>query len=340
MKAWHITNGGGIESLTRVELESRPPQPNEVTVRVKASSVNARDLLILSGHHPAPTPEGPFVPISDGAGEVIAAGKDSTFEVGDRVVGSFFGAGGWIDGPFDPNVGLNSSRGAVAEGMLTEEVTVRTDTVIKMPDNLSFEEAASLPCAGGTAWNGVMVKAGLTAGETLLTLGTGGVSMFALQLAKAVGARVVITSSSDEKLARACEAGADITINYRSTPNWAEAVLEATDAHGADVVLDTAGPGTLTQSMGAAAVNGRVVVVGFLADPQATVSPIPLMMRGLALSGAAVGSRRMLEDTLETLASNHIKPVIDQVVDFDDAPAAFRILEEAKHVGKIVILHP
>lgn len=227
----------------------------------------------------------------------------------------------------------------MAEGMLAEEVTVRADTVIKIPDRLSFEEAASLPCAGGTAWNGVMVKGALRPGETLLTLGTGGVSVFALQFAKAAGARVVITSSSDEKLERAREHGANVTLNYRTTLTWDEAVLGATGGRGADVVLDTAGPGTLVQSMNAAAVNGRVVVAGFLADPQATISPIPLMMRGLTLSGAAVGSRRMLEDALETFAINHIHPVIDRTIDFDDAPAAFRALAEAEHVGKIVIRH-
>lgn len=340
MNAWHITAGGGIDGLVPTRLESRPPAAGEVTVRVRASSVNARDLLILNGHYPAPTPDGPFVPLSDGAGEVVAAGEDAPFDVGDRVVGSFFGAGGWIDGPFDPNAGANSSRGAMAEGMLAEEVTVPAETVVRLPDGVSFEQAASLPCAGGTAWNGVMVEGALRAGETLLTLGTGGVSMFALQFAKAAGARVVITSSRDEKLERARHHGADVTVNYRTTPDWDEAVRDATGGRGADVVLDTAGPGTLTKSMNAAGVNGRVVLAGFQADPQAAVSPIPLMMRGLRLSGAAVGSRRMLEDVLETVAINRVRPAIDRVVDFDDAPAAFRALAAADHVGKIVIRHP
>jgi NADPH:quinone reductase-like Zn-dependent oxidoreductase len=336
MRAYEIIAGSsGIDGL---RLGTRPdpvPQLNQILVRIQAASLNYRDLLIARGHYMGATVTANTVPLSDGTGEVIAVGASvSRFRVGQRVAGTFFR--GWIDGPA-PRRPLTALGAPPADGVLAELAVFDEQDAVAVPDHLSAAEAATLPCAAVTAWRSLVGTGHVAPGETVLLLGTGGVSMFALQFARQAGARVIITSSSDEKLARARALGASACINYRTTPEWDREVLALTDGMGVDHVLDVGGAATLGRSIGSVAVGGKVAMIGVLTGVGAGASPYGLLGKQASLQGIYVGSRGDFERMNAAVAAERMKPVIDREFNFDDAPAAYRHLESGGHVGKVVI---
>jgi NADPH:quinone reductase-like Zn-dependent oxidoreductase len=334
MKAWEIRDDGGIDALTLVERGAPRPGPGEVLVRLRASSLNYRDLSTVLD----PLSRGlklPLIPNSDAAGEVVEVGPGVTrLKAGDRVMGLFFQR--WVAGAISAEA-MASALGGALDGVLCEQAVLREDGLIKLPGHLSFEEGATLPCAALTAWHALVSKGALKAGDTVLLLGTGGVSLFALQFAKLHGARVIITSSSDEKLERARALGADETINYRRTPAWAEAVRAATGGLGVDHVVELGGPGTLEQSIQATRVGGRISLIGILTGVAGAVNPTAIMRASICLQGIYVGSREMCAAMNRAIDLHELKPVIDRVFDFEDARAAFHHMQAAGHFGKIVV---
>lgn len=334
MKAYQIKDSGNLDGLTLVDLPDPTPGPGQILVRVHAVSLNYRDLMIVLGSYGRTTPPN-RIPLSDGAGEVVGVGQGVTrVRVGDRVAGLFFQT--WLDGGIRAAYHASALGGAV-DGMLAEYVLLSEEGIVTLPDYLTFEEGASLPCAAVTAWNGLVEQGHLTAGETVLLQGTGGVSMFALQIAKAHGARVILTSSSDEKLARAKALGADEGVNYRATPDWDKAVWALTGKTGVDHVVEVGGPGTLAKSFQAARHGGHIAQIGVLSDVEALVSPMPILGKSLRVSGIYVGSRAMFERLLSALTVGQIHPVIDRVFPFAEAQAAYAHLQSGAHFGKVVI---
>lgn len=332
MRAWEIVSDGGIDALKRSERPTPQPGPGEILVRMRASSINYRDLSTIMDPVSRGLPY-PRIPNSDGAGEVATVGAGVTrWQPGDRVASCFFQ--NWPAGGITANA-MSSALGGALDGVLAEEVVLREQGAVKVPENLSFEEAACLPCAALTAWNCLIAGGGLRAGETVLLLGTGGVSIFALQFARAAGARIVITSSSNEKLARARGMGAHETVNYVDNPHWAERVLELTGGVGADHVLEVGGAGTMEQSIEAVRVGGHIAYIGVLTG--GAINPVGIMRKSVRLHGVYVGSRAMFEDMNRALDLHDIQPVIDSVFPFDAAPDAFRHMKAAGHFGKIVI---
>ncbi len=329
MKAIRLTPGEGAGNLRVVEEESRTPGPGEVAVRVRATSLNYRDVLVAKRTRAA------VVPLSDGAGEVVAVGADVLgISAGDRVAGCFFPY--WLDGEVTPAYVRDALGGAV-DGMLAEEVVLRGDAVVKLPDYMTYEEAATLPCAALTAWNAMFVQARLVPGQSVLLLGTGGVSIAGLQLGQIAGVRTLITSSSDAKLESARALGADVTINYRKREDWDAAVMEATDGRGVDLVLEVAGTATFERSMAATRFGGNVVLIGALAHEGGDPGTAPMVGRNIRATRIYVGSRAMFEDMNRALAQRQVHPVIDRVFDFEDAAAAYEYVESQKHFGKVVI---
>lgn len=332
MRAWQLTSDSGIDGLELAEAGIGEPGPGEVKVRMRASSVNFRDLSTIKD----PVPRGikfPFVPNSDGAGEVIATGPGVTsVSAGDRVCSCFFQI--WEDGPCTPEI-MASALGGALPGVLAEEVILQECGVIPAPEHFSFEEASTLPCAALTAWNAIVETGQTKAGDTVLLLGTGGVSIYALQFAVMLGARVIITSSSDEKLARAREMGASETVNYRELPDWDQEVLKLTDGRGADVTVEVGGPGTLQKSIEATRVAGTIGLIGILAGGQ--INPLPIMRKSQRVQGIYVGSRRMFTEMNRAIELHKLKPVIHETFDFEDAPAAYRAMEGAGHFGKLAV---
>ncbi len=334
MRAYEL-RGNGIDTLSIVDRERPRPGPGEVRVRIRATSLNYRDLLVASGTYArGGPPKRPLVPLSDGAGEVDLVGPGVTrLRPGDRVAGAFFQR--WIDGPFDAEKGASALGGAI-DGVLAEEVILRADAAVRFPDDLSFEEAATLPCAGVTAWVGLMALGHLAAGETVLAMGTGGVSIFALQLAKAAGARVLLTSSHDEKLARGRALGADDVINYQTTPDWDAAARALTGGRGVDHLLEVGGAATLSRSLNAVRDGGHLVVVGLLtgarADPEAARNA-----RGVRVDSVYVGSVRHLEELSAAVARARLRPVVDRVFPFERAREAYEYLKAGAHFGKVVV---
>lgn len=325
------TEPGSPVGWQLIETETPQPGPGQVLIRVRAVSLNYRDLLISQNARRTRT----IVPCSDGAGEVAAVGAGVTrVQPGDRVAGIFFQT--WFDGPLVDEV-HQQALGGSANGMLAEYVVLSEQGLVKVPDFLSYEEAACLPCAGVTVWNGLFEQGKLTPGQTVLLQGTGGVSVLGLQLAKAAGARVIITSSSDEKLARARALGADETINYRTTPDWEKEVLRLTGGLGADHVVEVGGAGTLEKSLQATRASGHIAFVGVLSGNSASIATGPILTKSLRLTGIYVGSRTMFEHLLTALTQLQLRPIIDQVFSFDDAPAALAHLESGAHFGKIVV---
>jgi len=335
MQAYRIRPGAGIEGLERVDQPTGEPGAREVLVRVRAVSLNYRDLTVAGGKYPG-TPEGGLIPCSDGAGEVVAVGPGVTrFGTGDRVMAAFFPH--WIDGEMSAPR-LAGALGGGADGMLAEEVLLPEEALVAVPAHLDFTEAATLPCAGVTAWHALFHTGNARPGDTVLLLGTGGVSIWGLQLAKAAGLNAVITSSSDGKLQRARDLGADATVNYRTSPEWQDEVLRATDGRGADVVVEVGGEETLPRSLAAAAMNGTVVVIGGVSGfGAAPIEPRALLAGAKRLAGVFVGSRKMLEDTGRFTKTAGIRPVVDRVFPFDEAKDAYRYLESGKHFGKVAI---
>jgi NADPH:quinone reductase-like Zn-dependent oxidoreductase len=333
MKAYRLHAFGGPESLQCEDLPSPAPGLGQVRVRLRAASLNFRDLMISKGVY-NPKLKLPVIPLSDGAGEVAAVGEGATrFRVGDRVVSAF--APGWLDGP-PTEAKVRSALGAEAGGVLAEEVVLHEAGLLPIPAHLGFEEAATLPCAALTAWNALVESGGIRPGDSVLVQGTGGVSIFALQLARLAGARVIATSSSDEKLARVRELGASDGINYKTTPAWDKRVRELTGGQGVDLIVEVGGAGTLPLSTRAIKLGGTIVLIGVLTGA-GDFNPIPILMRNIRLQGIFVGSVRMFESMLKAIELGQLRPVVDRVFPFDQAVEALKYLESGAHFGKIVI---
>jgi NADPH:quinone reductase-like Zn-dependent oxidoreductase len=331
MRAYRL-QGTGIDALAKVDLPTPAPGPRQVLVKVAACSLNFRDLAIAVGSYRMPTKPN-LIPLSDGAGEVVEVGAGVTrVKVGDRVAGCFFQR--WIGGP--PAADTHASAlGGGLDGMLREHAVLEEDGVVKLPAHLSLEEGATLPCAAVTAWHALVEHARIAAGQAVLVQGTGGVSIFALQLARLMGARVIVTSSSDQKLARAKELGAAHGVNYKAVPEWEKAVVELT-GEGVDHVVEVGGPGTLAQSLRAIKIGGRVTLIGVLSGA-AEINPMLIFSRRANVQGISVGSTQMFAALNRAIAVGGLKPIIDKVFAFDDAPAAYRHLQSARHFGKVVI---
>lgn len=333
MKAWQIKGNGGVEALSLGDVRSPEPGPEDILVRVRAVSLNYRDLVHVHGLMGAD--RWPLIPCSDGAGEVVAVGdRVDRFKVGDRVVGTFFQD--WINGPITEPV-MESALGGTAPGVLAEQVRLRQQGALHIPTGWSFAQAATLPCAALTAWHALVTRGGVHAGQTVLVLGTGGVSLFALQIAKMHGAKVILTSGSDAKLERARGLGATETINYRSTPDWERQVLELTGGLGVDHVVEVGGAGTFEKSCAAARFGGQVWLIGVLTGFQSLANPLAVLRRSLKVQGIYVGSREMFEMMNAAFALNGLTPVVDRSFAFADAQTAMRYMEAGQHFGKLVI---
>ena len=332
MKAWRIENDDGIDALNLADIDIGEPGPGEVRFRVKASSLNRRDYNTVRAPGERNTPM-PRIPNSDAAGEVVAVGEGvSEFKPGDRVASCFFKR--WQGGRMRAPI-MASALGGAEDGMLSDETILPETGLVPVPEHLTWEEAGTLTVAGVTAWNALVVQGRLKAGDTVLVMGTGGVSIFALQFSKMMGARVIVTSKSDEKLERARGLGADETVNYADLPNWDDAVMDLTDGNGVDQVVEVGGPGTLQKSIGATGFGGHIAMIGSL--QQGDVNVHPLLRKSIRLSGIFAGSRDMFRDMNTAISVNGMRPVVDQVFDFDDARSAFHALGSNDHFGKIVI---
>jgi NADPH:quinone reductase-like Zn-dependent oxidoreductase len=333
MFAYRITPGENIRGLIQHETPTREPRAREVRVRVRAVSLNYRDLMVARGNYALGTNK-PLIPCSDAAGEVVSVGTEvSRFRAGDRVIASFFS--GWADGEIAPEKVRDALGGAI-DGVLAEEIVLHEDALAACPAELTFPEAATLPCAGVTAWNMLFETTRLKPGDTVVLLGTGGVSIWALQLAKAAGLRTIVTSSSDAKLEKVRALGADEVVNYRASPNWDSEVLRLTGGRGADLVAELGGRDTLQRSVAATRIGGSIALIGGVSGFTSELD-ILSALGGKKLVGIYVGSRRMLEDLAAFVARANIAPVIDRVFRFDDAQEAYAHLDAQHHLGKIVI---
>jgi NADPH:quinone reductase-like Zn-dependent oxidoreductase len=332
--AFRTTGGTSIDEVIFDEVAVSEPGPGQVLAAIKAVSLNFRDLAVVTGRYPRDASQ-PTIIASDGCGQVLAVGHGVTaFKPGDRVVGSFFQ--NWITGPFARQYGASALGGAI-DGVLTQFRVFNQEGLLRLPENLSFEEGATLPCAGLTAWNALVPTTHVQAGDTVLLLGTGGVSIFGLQFAKLQGARVIITSSSDEKLARAKALGADETINYKTTPEWDKEVLRLTGGKGVDIVLEVGGGETFPRSMNSVRASGQIAVIGVLSGVMGTI-PVGLIgIQTLSVRGIFVGSVSMFEDMNRAITANQLHPVIDRVFPFEQSVDALRYMQSAQHFGKIVI---
>lgn len=334
MKAYEIQGSFGLDHLVQTDRPEPTPGPGEVVVRIRAVSLNYRDLMMVRGQYNPRQPL-PLIPCSDGVGEVVEVGPGVTrVKEGERVIPIF--AQGWIAGPQRDEY-LGTTLGGPLDGTLTQLMVAKADGLVRAPEHLSDAEAATLPCAAVTAWHALE---GLTAGETVLTLGTGGVSIFTLQLAQAMGAQVIVTSSSDGKLERAREMGAAHGINYRETSDWGKAAKQANGGGGVDRVIELGGAGTLTQSLAAVRPAGTVTLIGVLAGTATELDLIPILMRGVTVQGILVGSRQTFEAMNRAIELHEIRPVVDRVFPWDEAVAAFEHMAAGDHFGKIVIEVP
>ncbi len=334
MKAYELQKAGSIDGWVQVDKPEPKPGPGQAVVRIRATSLNYRDLLIAKAIYVRPD-VAPFIPLSDGAGEVVSVGAGVTrVKPGDRVAPTFFPA--WTDGPSTPEK-VGKALGGGADGVLAEYVAVDAEGLAHLPEHLSFEECATLPCAALTAWHALVSEGHLQAGQTVLALGTGGVSIFALQLSRMLGARVLITSSHDEKLEHARRLGADGTINYKKHPNWEEKILELTGGQGVDHVIEVGGEHTLPKSIRATKPGGHLHLIGRLSGAPGTPDSTLAEPKKLHLHPIRVGSRAMFEDMNRAIAQHRMKPVIDRVFPFEQAREALRYLQEGAHFGKVVI---
>jgi NADPH:quinone reductase-like Zn-dependent oxidoreductase len=334
MKSYHANSGAGIPGLTVREHHNPKPGPHDVLIRVGANSLNFRELLVLRGTYPLPV-KPDVVMGADGAGEIVAVGPGvGRVKVGERVAAAMFPR--WIDGPIEWEYA--PQLGGSLDGMFSEFVVLSEEAVVHIPEHLSFEEAATLPCAAVTAWNALTGGRRLQAGDTVLTLGSGSVSLFALQFAKLFGARVIATTSSDEKASRLKAAGADAVINYRETPEWHLAVRALTGGRGADQVVEIGG-GTLEKSIQSTALNGQVNFIGRLSDAASKID-INLLYKSVAtLRVIFAGNRAQFIAMNRAIAVNRLKPIIDRTFAFEEVAEAFCYYEKAKPLGKVVISH-
>jgi NADPH:quinone reductase-like Zn-dependent oxidoreductase len=335
MRAYQLAKGGaGVDALVEVERPQPKPAHRQVLVKVKACSLNFRDFAIARGTYRMGVRDN-LIPLSDGAGEVAEIGAAVTrVKVGDHVAGNFFQR--WPGG--EPSAESHKSAlGGGIDGMLAEYVVLEEDGVVKIPAHLSLEEGATLPCAAVTVWHAMMEHAKLKAGDTVLLQGTGGVSIFGLQFAKAMGIRAVIISSSDAKLTRAQSLGAAFGINYKTTPDWDEAAIEFTGGVGVDHVVEVGGAATLTRSFGALRAGGKITLIGGLSGGATELNPGLIFSRRANVQGISVGSTQMFEAMNRAVEANAIKPVIDKVFPFAEAKAAYHHMASGAHFGKIVI---
>jgi NADPH:quinone reductase-like Zn-dependent oxidoreductase len=326
--------GAGIDALAIVERPMPKPQHRQVLVKVGACSLNFRDYMIVRGSYPMTAREN-LVPLSDGAGEVVEVGPGvMRVKVGDKVAGCFFQR--WPGGEPGPHLQTFALGGSV-DGMLAEYVVLEEDGVVSLPAHLSLEEGATLPCAAVTAWHAMFRHAGLIAGQSVLLQGTGGVSIFGLQFAHAMGITAIITSSSDDKLRRAKALGAAHGINYKTTPEWDKAAVELNGGRGVDHVLEVGGKDTLTRSFGAIRVNGKISIIGGLSGRAHELNPGLIFSKRANVQGISVGSMQTFEQMNAAIAANTIKPVVDRVFGFDEVKAALHHMGAGAHFGKIVI---
>ena len=333
MKTIVIQPTFGIDNLQIIERPEPKPGFGQVLLRMKAWSLNYRDLLVVKGYY-NPKLKFPFVPLSDGVGEVIGVGDGVTrVKVGDRVAGCFMQR--WLAGELT-DAGAKSGLGGAIEGVAAEQVVLHEDGVVKLPGHLTDEEAATLPCAALTAWNALVSRGQIKAGDSVLVQGTGGVSIFALQIARLMGARVIATSSSNAKLERVKQMGASDGINYKETPAWEDKVRDLTGGAGVDHVVEVGGAGTFTQSLKAVRLGGTISLIGVLAG-KGDVNLMPVLMKSVRVQGIFVGSREMFEAMNRALALNQLRPVVDRVFDFKDIQAALKHMESAAHFGKICL---
>lgn len=332
MKVAAVKKPGGLENLKIEDRVDPTPGPGEILVRVHASSLNYHDFVVVLGG--IPTDDG-RIPMSDGAGEVVATGEGVTrFAKGDKVVSTFFP--NWHDG----GPALEKAFGVPGDhqdGFGAELVTLSADAFTHMPEGYTYREASTLPCAALTAWRGLFVEGSVKPGDWVLTQGTGGVSVFALQFAKAAGARVIATSSSNEKLARLTELGADHVINYKETPKWGYAAKELTGGRGVDEVIEIGGPETMGQSIAASRFGGHISLIGVLTGVSGDVPTAALFSANVTVSGITVGSRRHQEDMIAAINASGLKPVLDKDFALDDIAAAFGHQASQQHFGKITL---
>ncbi len=335
MKAYEIRSFG-LENLSRVERPELVPAPGQVRVRLKAASINYRDLLMIKGHY-NPRQKLPLIPLSDGVGLIDAVGEGvEDWKPGQRVLGSFCQA--WLRGPTpaDPRV-LKQTLGGPWDGTLAQSTLWNANAIVEAPEHLSDAEAATLPCAALTAWSALVTQGGLQPGDTVVLQGTGGVSIFALQFARMLGASAIITSSSDEKLERAKALGAGGLINYRSTPKWSKVVREMTGDRGADHVVEVGGAGTFSQSARAVRAGGQISLIGVLSGAQGEINLIPILMQNIRVQGVLVGSAEGLRQMCRAIALQKLQPVVDRVFSFEEALEALRYAEQGRHFGKVCI---
>jgi NADPH:quinone reductase-like Zn-dependent oxidoreductase len=333
MRAWHLKEFSGPQGLALVDLPDAAPGPGEVQIRIKAISLNFRDLAMVRGMYGSGI-KAPLVPGSDCAGEVIAVGPGvARHKVGDRVVPTFFQD--WLYGDVRRR-NPASALGGGGKGVLAEQIVLHESGVMPAPAHLSLEEAACLPCAALTAWHALLEQGAVQDGESVLIQGTGGVSIFALQFAKLMGARVFAISSSDEKRKRLEGMGVVASVNYKTTPAWDEEIPKLNGGQGMDWVVEVGGAGTLARSINVIRNGGRIQVIGVLAGP-AEMNPQPLLRKSARIHGISVGSREMFENMAATIVRHKLKPVIDRTFKFADAVAAFDHLAAGAHFGKVVI---
>jgi NADPH:quinone reductase-like Zn-dependent oxidoreductase len=334
VKAWRYTEGFGPENLKIVELPDPVPGPGEAVVRVRACSLNFRDLAVMRGAYGGNV-KAPLIPLSDGAGEVTEVGPGVTrVKPGDHVAAIFMQD--WLEGNAPDDAQSNSALGGSIDGMMAEKVCLKAEGLIPYPGHLSFEEAAALPCAAVTAWNALFRSGGLKPGESVLLLGTGGVSIFALQFAKMAGARVIMTSGSSAKLERVRAMGADGLINYKTAPDWDKPVKKLTNGVGVDHVVEVGGVGTLPMTTKAVRRGGHIALIGVLAG-RGEFDPRLMMLKSVKLQGIFVGSREMFEDMNRAISVGGLRPVIDRVFEFGELHEALNHMANGAHFGKICI---
>jgi len=335
MQSVILKKPGGFNQIQVTESSAAPaPGAGEITVAIHAGSLNYHDLLVAAGHIET---DDNRVLLSDGAGVVEAVGEGVTeFAVGDHVVSTFFPQ--WLDGAPNPGVGnFHSVPGDGIDGMAAQYVTRSVFAFTKAPKGWSHAEAATITTAGLTAWRALVCDGGLKAGDTVVTLGTGGVSIAAIQIANMFGAKVIVTSSSDEKLARAEALGADAIINYNTTPDWGKQVMQLTDKRGADHIIEVGGPATLKQSIDAVAVGGHISLIGVLTGFQGDMPTAMLMFKQARLQGLIVGNRRQQQDYVAALEQSDQRPVIDKTFRYADLESAFEYQQSGAHFGKIAV---
>ncbi|RCJ26985.1 NADPH:quinone oxidoreductase [Nostoc minutum NIES-26] len=334
MKAYKIQSNTGIDALKLVDRPEPKPATGQVLIKVRATSLNYRDLLVAEGAYGSGV-KYPLIPLSDGAGEVVAVGEGVTrVKIGDRVAGIFFQ--NWIYGSLSKEK-MKSDLGGGIDGVLAEYVVLHQEGLVILPDHLSYSEGATLPCAAVTAWQALVTKGNISPNDSVLLLGTGGVSIFALQFAKIHGARAIVTSSSDEKLARAKQLGADETINYKTTPDWEKQVYALTNRTGVDRVVEVGGAGTFPKSLQAVRIGGQISYIGVLSGRGNEIDPTPILFKSLTVQGIYVGSREMFEAMNQAIAQHQLQPIIDRVFSFTEAREAYLYLKSAAHFGKVVV---